>query len=46
MIHSTILLGDNAAEWSHLRASQPMLLSLGVSGLSFVGADVGLLPLL
>lgn len=33
--------GDNAASWEHLRSSVPMLLSLGVAGLSFVGADVG-----
>lgn len=33
--------GDNAAEWSHLRVSIPMLLSMGVAGLPFVGADVG-----
>lgn len=28
-------------EWSHLAASVPMLLSIGVSGLPFAGADVG-----
>lgn len=33
--------GDNAAEWSHLRISNPMLLSLSLSGMTFVGADVG-----
>lgn len=33
--------GDNMADWSHLATAQPMLLSLSVSGLSFVGADVG-----
>jgi mannosyl-oligosaccharide alpha-1,3-glucosidase len=33
--------GDNTAEWSHLRAAQPMLLSLGIAGYPFVGADVG-----
>eukprot|EP00238_Polyblepharides_amylifera_P013121 CAMPEP_0196574498 /NCGR_PEP_ID=MMETSP1081-20130531/4193_1 /TAXON_ID=36882 /ORGANISM="Pyramimonas amylifera, Strain CCMP720" /LENGTH=898 /DNA_ID=CAMNT_0041892527 /DNA_START=50 /DNA_END=2743 /DNA_ORIENTATION=+ len=36
-----IWTGDNAAEWSHLQVSLPMLLSLGVSGLTFSGADVG-----
>jgi alpha-glucosidase (family GH31 glycosyl hydrolase) len=33
--------GDNAAQWSHLAASVPMLLSISVAGIAFVGADVG-----
>lgn len=33
--------GDNKAEWEHLRDSVPMLLSMGVSGFPFAGADVG-----
>lgn len=33
--------GDNLAGWDHLRASIPMLLSVSVAGLPFVGADVG-----
>ncbi len=33
--------GDNAAKWDHLAVSVPMLLSLGVSGIQFSGADVG-----
>ncbi|KAL0224553.1 hypothetical protein P9112_003943 [Eukaryota sp. TZLM1-RC] len=33
--------GDNTAEWSHLKASVPMLLTLSLSGLGFSGADVG-----
>eukprot|EP00117_Sycon_ciliatum_P047118 scpid63421/ scgid33689/ Neutral alpha-glucosidase AB; Alpha-glucosidase 2; Glucosidase II subunit alpha len=33
--------GDNTADWSHLKMSIPMLLSLGSAGLSFSGADVG-----
>uniref|UniRef100_A0A8C9SWL4 Glucosidase II alpha subunit n=1 Tax=Scleropages formosus TaxID=113540 RepID=A0A8C9SWL4_SCLFO len=33
--------GDNAAEWSHLKISIPMCLSLGLVGISFCGADVG-----
>lgn len=36
-----IWTGDNSAEWGHLQASVPMLLSLGVAGLPFSGADVG-----
>lgn len=33
--------GDNSAEWDHLRVSVPMILSLGLTGISFSGADVG-----
>jgi alpha 1,3-glucosidase len=33
--------GDNLAEWSHLAASIPMTLSMGISGFPFAGADVG-----
>jgi alpha 1,3-glucosidase len=33
--------GDNQAEWSHLGAATPMLLSQGISGFPFSGADVG-----
>lgn len=33
--------GDNQASWPHLAAAFPMLLSLGVAGMPFAGADVG-----
>ena len=33
--------GDNDASWPHLKTSIPMLLSLNIAGLPFVGADVG-----
>nr|XP_039248310.1 neutral alpha-glucosidase AB-like isoform X1 [Styela clava] len=33
--------GDNTAEWSHLRYSVPMLLSVGLGGISHCGADIG-----
>lgn len=33
--------GDNKADWTHLEASAPMLMSLGVVGYHFSGADVG-----
>jgi alpha-glucosidase len=33
--------GDNSATWNHLRLATQMVLNLGVSGISFVGADVG-----
>lgn len=39
--YGAIWTGDNLADWEHLKISTPMLLSLSVSGISFVGADVG-----
>jgi mannosyl-oligosaccharide alpha-1,3-glucosidase len=39
--YGAVWTGDNAAEWGHLAIATPMLLSLNVAGLSFVGADVG-----
>ena len=36
-----IWTGDNKAAWDHLAMSIPMLLSISVAGLPFVGADVG-----
>ena len=39
--YGAIWTGDNAANWEHLRASAPMLLSIGLTGLAFAGADVG-----
>ena len=36
-----IWTGDNGADWDHLEASVPMLLSIGLAGLPFSGADVG-----
>ena len=36
-----IWTGDNSADWDHLAVSVPMVLSIGVSGLPFNGADVG-----
>lgn len=33
--------GDNQAAWDHLAASIPMILSQGVAGFPFSGADVG-----
>jgi len=39
--YGAIWTGDNLAEWSHLEVSSPMLLSLNIAALSFVGADVG-----
>jgi len=39
--YGAIWTGDNAGKWDHLEIAQPMLLSLGVAGISFSGADVG-----
>jgi len=33
--------GDNLATWNHLAMSTPTLLSLGISGFSIVGDDIG-----
>jgi alpha-glucosidase len=33
--------GDNSATWNHLRLASQQVLNLGVSGIAFVGADVG-----
>lgn len=33
--------GDNQANWDHLEASIPMILSQGIAGFPFAGADVG-----
>ena len=38
---AAVWTGDNAAQWSHLKISVPMLLSLSVTGIGFIGADVG-----
>ena len=39
--YGAIWTGDNKADWSHLAASVPMLLSVNIAGISFSGADVG-----
>lgn len=33
--------GDNMAKWEYLEASIPMVLSAGIAGMPFAGADVG-----
>ena len=33
--------GDNSATWNHLRLTTPMLINAGLSGMAFIGADVG-----
>jgi len=39
--YGAIWTGDNTADWGHLAAATPMLLTLGLTGLPFSGADVG-----
>ncbi|MEO7660710.1 MAG: glycoside hydrolase family 31 protein [Pyrinomonadaceae bacterium] len=38
---SAVWTGDNYASWDHLALTIPMLTNLSVSGVSFVGSDVG-----
>ncbi|MGB9728781.1 MAG: TIM-barrel domain-containing protein [Thermoprotei archaeon] len=38
---AAVWTGDNQADWGHMEISIPQLLSLGLSGIPFVGADVG-----
>jgi alpha-glucosidase len=33
--------GDNSSTWNHLKMSTPMLLSMGISGYTLVGDDIG-----
>ncbi len=39
--YSAVWTGDNATSWDHLALTIPMLTNLGVSGVPFVGADIG-----
>ncbi|KAJ1391509.1 Glycosyl hydrolase, all-beta [Sesbania bispinosa] len=39
--YGAVWTGDNTADWDHLRVSIPMILTLGLTGMSFSGADVG-----
>lgn len=39
--YSTVWTGDNQSIWSHLKMSIPQLLNLGLSGIPFVGTDIG-----
>ncbi len=38
---SAVWTGDNQSRWEHLELSLPMLCNLGLSGIAFVGADIG-----
>ncbi len=39
--YTTLWTGDNTSEWEHLLMAIPMCLNIGMSGVPFVGADVG-----
>lgn len=39
--YTTGWTGDNHSIWSHIRMAVPQLCNLGLSGMSFVGTDVG-----
>ena len=39
--YSTVWTGDNQSTWEHLRMSIPMLMNMGLSGMTFCGTDVG-----
>ena len=39
--YGPVWTGDNKADWSHLKISLPMLLSMSITGIGFAGADVG-----
>ncbi|XP_058707963.1 neutral alpha-glucosidase C isoform X3 [Poecile atricapillus] len=39
--YGAVWTGDNTADWSYLKISIPMLLTINMAGISFCGADVG-----
>ncbi len=39
--YSALWTGDNTSVWEHLEMSIPMFLNIGLSGIPFVGSDVG-----
>ncbi len=38
---SSVWMGDNQSLWEHLEMSLPMLCNMALSGVAFVGADIG-----
>lgn len=39
--YAAVWLGDNMSWWEHLKKSITMMLSMGISGVTFAGVDVG-----
>jgi len=39
--YAAVWTGDNSSLWEHLRLSLPELMTMGLSGLTFAGADIG-----
>jgi alpha-glucosidase len=39
--YSAVWTGDNRSFWEHLKLAMPMLMNLGLSGVTFSGTDVG-----
>lgn len=39
--YAAVWTGDNASSFEHLRLQGPMFMNMGLSGLSFVGSDIG-----
>ncbi|MEM2480987.1 MAG: glycoside hydrolase family 31 protein [Candidatus Hadarchaeales archaeon] len=39
--YAAVWTGDNYSTWDHLKLSVEMILSIGISGIPFVGADIG-----
>ncbi|MGH9347635.1 MAG: glycoside hydrolase family 31 protein [Vicinamibacterales bacterium] len=39
--YAAVWPGDNISTWDHFRATIPMLTGMGLSGLAFVGSDIG-----
>lgn len=39
--YSSVWMGDNQSLWEHLEMSLPMLCNMGLSGVAFVGCDIG-----
>jgi alpha-glucosidase len=39
--YAALWTGDNSSTWEHLRLAIPMCLNVGLSGVAFVGVDVG-----
>ncbi len=39
--YAAVWMGDNCSLWEHLEMSMPQLCGMGLSGVSFVGVDIG-----